>query len=96
MQPVVKLFFFLRFGTEWSSGFQYGTDIRTLPLQTGMTQNQVINLAGNPTHINYSVVNGAHHDQWVYKWGTVRVLGGDSKYYAYLYFDDGILTAWQY
>jgi len=53
----------------------------------GMTRGQVCASIGDPRHINRSVGAWGIHEQWVY--------GSDIRRYYYLYFEDGILTAWQ-
>jgi hypothetical protein len=51
-------------------------------IKIGMTKEMVIESWGKPEHISRTVTASVVHEQWVY---------GDS----YLYFDNGILTAWQ-
>ena len=55
-------------------------------LRTGQTIEEVREFCRFPNKINTTVVNGKRHQQWVYDIGR-RV---------YLYFESGILVAWQY
>jgi hypothetical protein len=48
----------------------------------GMTTNMAEYAFGKPTEINRTVTSSSTHEQWVYP-------------ARYLYFDDGVLTAWQ-
>lgn len=60
----------------------------------GMNREQVIAAKGEPNDINRSVGNWGVHEQWIYG-GYCRV----TKTYTtatYLYFENGILTAYQY
>ena len=51
-------------------------------IKIGMTKQMVIESWGKPEHISRTVTSSVVHEQWVY---------GNT----YIYFDNGILTAWQ-
>lgn len=56
-------------------------------LRKGQTVEDVREFCRFPNRKNTTVVNGVRHQQWVY----------DLDYkIVYLYFEDGILIAWQY
>jgi len=50
----------------------------------GMSEAEVRTSWGNPGDVNRSVGSWGVHEQWVY-----------AGRYAYLYFENGILTSWQ-
>jgi len=54
----------------------------------GMTKEQVLASWGQPRDVHKSIGPWGVHEQWIY---------GTGIYYRqlYLYFEDGILTAWQ-
>lgn len=60
-------------------------------LDKGQTIEEVREFCRFPDTVNTTVVNGAKHEQWVYYDPGARVHSN-----VYLYFEDGILVAWQY
>jgi len=56
-------------------------------IRTGMTKDEVRLSWGPPYTVNRTVTTGSTHEQWVY--------GDEYNSKTYLYFDDGVLTAWQ-
>ncbi len=62
-------------------------------LEIGMRQEQVIEVWGQPNDINRTVTKSAIHEQWVY---GCRGASPTQIVWVYLYFDNYILTAWQY
>jgi hypothetical protein len=56
-------------------------------IRTGMTKDEVRLSWGRPYTVNRTVTSSSAHEQWVY--------GDEYNPKTYLYFDDGILTAWQ-
>lgn len=72
---------------------KYRTNNNTGVAVLGMTKEQVIAAKGEPNDKNYTVGSWGTHEQWMYG-GYCRV----TKTYvsaSYLYFENGILTAWQ-
>lgn len=61
--------------------------IKSGNITIGMTKNEVRLSWGGPYSVNRTVTTGSSHEQWVY--------GDEYNSKTYLYFDDGILTAWQ-
>lgn len=59
-------------------------------LRKGMTEQQVVQVAGRPVEKNVTQTPRGRREQWVYE----RALTGHER--AYLYFQDGQLTSWQY
>lgn len=66
--------------TNWSPSVQ--SAIIEGAVQMGMTDEQVRMSVGRPRSMNQSVGGWGVHEQWVYDW-------------AYIYFDNGIVTSWQ-
>jgi len=60
-------------------------------LRVGQTITEVREFCRFPNDINTTVVNGKRLEQWVYINPGVHVNSN-----VYLYFENGILTAWQY
>jgi len=60
-------------------------------LVQGQTIQEVREFCRFPDVVNTTAVNGAKHEQWVY-----RNPGGRVHSDVYLYFEDGVLVAWQY
>ena len=60
-------------------------------LVQGQTIQEVREFCRFPDAVNTTVVNSAQHEQWVY-----RNPGGRVHSDVYLYFEDGVLVAWQY
>jgi hypothetical protein len=56
-------------------------------IRIGMTKAEVRMSRGTPYTVNKTVTAHSEHEQWVY--------GDDYNSKTYLYFDDGLLTAWQ-
>jgi len=52
----------------------------------GMNQHQVIASIGHPQKRNKTTGNWGISEQWIYEWKWK---------YAYVYFENGILTSWQ-
>lgn len=69
-------------------GEKIGADIYATKIWIGMTKEMAQESWGEPVDINTTVTPLVHHEQWVYEIG-------ESKR-AYLYFEDGILTSYQY
>lgn len=61
---------------------------------SGMTREQVIAAKGEPNDKNYTVGSWGTHEQWVYG-GYDRVIGVYLRA-SYFYFENGILTSYQY
>lgn len=60
-------------------------------LMRGMDVEQVILCWGSPRKINTSTGSWGKHDQWVYYSTEYNI-----NEYKYVYFENGILTSWQY
>jgi len=55
-------------------------------LREGQTREEVLELYRRPNKINTTITRSTRREQWVYRInGTI-----------YLYFENGILTSWQY
>ncbi len=65
-------------------GEKYGEPISQGKVLLGMTTEMCKLAWGEALEVNGTVVNGLRHEQWVYSWKH------------YLYFDNGILTGYQY
>lgn len=63
-------------------GKYWGEIIAENKVKIGMTTEMVIASWGKPTDINRSIGSWGKHEQWIYNG-------------SYLYFEDGVLTAWQ-
>lgn len=91
---------------EWPENVKQ--DVLRGEIKMGMTQEMVIVAWGNPYDINTTTGTWGTHEQWIYGYtesqfyNTYRYGGRwvDSvdtfKTTAYLYFEDRILTSWQY
>ena len=64
-------------------GFKMGSFISDGYIKRGMTKQQAKLSWGEPNQIHRTVFSGGVHEQWVYNNNQ------------YLYFENGILTAWQ-
>jgi len=60
-------------------------------LVQGQTVAEVREFCRFPDTINTTVVNGAKHEQWVYRNPGMHINSD-----VYLYFENGALVAWQY
>ena len=58
----------------------------------GMTKDQVMASRGRPLHINKTTGEWGVHEQWCY---TDSIFSPKSYTYAYIYFENGIVTSWQ-
>lgn len=59
----------------------------------GMTREQVIAAKGRPSNINYSIGSWGTHEQWIYSTYFAGRRIGTSQYF---YFENGILTSYQF
>lgn len=77
---------------EWSENAKQ--DILRGTIKIGMTQTMVLTAWGSPYNTNRTVGSWGTHEQWVYQF-VIYALFETIEYYKYLYFEDGILTAFQ-
>lgn len=61
----------------------------------GMTQEEVIASQGKPLFSKRTIGDWGIHEQWVYGYSYYNGYFTEEEHTKYLYFENGILTAWQ-